>query len=292
MGISFIEWRRGTLAARKKLVSARGITCIARWASNCLEEKIMRQSRLIAMATSIILAAALSAPAFGANPARPGTINYVEGQVSIAGQPLDAQAIGSAELQPGQSLDTQIGKAELLLTPGAFFRLGDNSSVTMISPTLTDTELRLEKGEATVEVAELHPENNLVIAEDGAKIRLIQTGFYDFDADNNLVRVYEGEAQVEVNGQDLTVEAGHQIVFNAGASMKTEKFNKDQVQDDLYRWSSLRSSYLAEANFDQAQDYQAGTYGGGWDWDPYYGAYTFVPGDGIFYSPFGWGFYS
>src|SRR6266404_939142 len=71
MGISFIEWRRGTLAARKKLVSARGITCIARWASNCLEEKIMRQSRLIAMATSIILAAALSAPAFGATPRRP-----------------------------------------------------------------------------------------------------------------------------------------------------------------------------------------------------------------------------
>src|SRR5260370_37409665 len=163
----------------------------------------------------------------------------------------------------------------------------------MIWPTLTDTELRLDKGEATVEVAELHSENNLVIAEDGAKIRLIQTGFYDFDADNNLVRVYEGEAQVEVNGQDLTVENGHQIVFNAGA-MKTEKFNKDQIQDDLYRWSSLRSSYLAEANVDRAQDYQMATnwYGAGWDWDPYYGSYTFIPGDGIFYSPFGWGFYS
>src|SRR5260370_2072430 len=137
MGISFIEWRRGTLAARKTLGSARGITCIARWASNCLEEKIMRQSRLIAMATSIILAAALSAPAFGANPARPGTVNYAEGQVSIAGQPLDAQAIGSAEFQPGQSLDTPIRKAEIFLTPGAFFRPRTNTSVTPTSPTLT-----------------------------------------------------------------------------------------------------------------------------------------------------------
>jgi len=72
----------------------------------------------------------------------------------------------------GQSLKTQAGKAELLLTPGVFFRLGDNSSPTMISPSLTDTELRLDKGEATVEVAELHPENNVGIAEDGAKIRL------------------------------------------------------------------------------------------------------------------------
>src|SRR5260370_10594886 len=162
----------------------------------------------------------------------------------------------------------------------------------MIWPTLTDTELRLDKGEATVEVAELHSENKLVIAEDGAKIRLIQTGFYDFDADNNLVRVYEGEAQVEVNGQDLTVENGHQIVFHAGAPMKTEKFNKDQIQDDLYRWSSLRSSYLAEANFDQAQDYQVGSYGGGCVWDPYFGAFTVVPAYRPFYTPFHFDFSS
>src|SRR5260370_36365488 len=75
--------------------------------------------------------------------------------------------------------------------------------------------------------------------------------------------------------------------------MKPEKFDKEQVQDDLYRWSSLRSSYLAEANVDRAQDYQVGSwYGAGWDWDPYYGAYTFIPGNGIVYSPFGWGFYS
>src|ERR1700737_5507652 len=127
----------------------------------------MRQSRLIAGVTSIILAAALSAPAFGANPARPGSLNYVEGQASISGQLLDAKAIGTAELQPGQSLDTQVGKAEILLTPGTFLRLGDNSSITMLSPSLTDTELRLDKGRATVEVAELHQQNNLIVVEHG-----------------------------------------------------------------------------------------------------------------------------
>jgi hypothetical protein len=259
------------------------------------------QSRVIGIA-SVFMAAALSVPAWGAdsarpenakaNPARPGSLNYVEGQASIERQSLGPEAIGKTELQPGQSLETLVGKAELLLTPGVFFRLGDNSSVTMISPTLTDTELRLDKGEATVEVAELHPENNVVIAEDGAKVRLTKTGFYDFDADHYIVRVYQGEADVEVNGQDVKEENAHQIAFNAGASMKPVKFDKDQVQDDLYRWSSLRSSYLAEANVDRAQDYQVGSYGTGWDWDPYYGAYTFIPGDGIFYSPFGWGFYS
>ena len=60
-----------------------------------------------------------------------------------------------------------------------------------------------------------------------------------------------------------------------------------------YRWSSLRSSYTAEANVDRAQTYtMGGWYAPGWDWDPYFSCYTFIPGDGIFYSPFGWGFYS
>src|SRR5258706_14874816 len=261
----------------------------------------MRQSRLIAI-SSVFLAAALSIPAWGtdpadagkakANPARPGSLNYVEGEASIEGQNLGPEAIGKTELQPGQSLETGAGKAEILLTPGVFLRLGDNSSVTMISPSLTNTELRLDKGEASVEVAQLHPENNIVIGEGGAKVRFTKTGFFAFDADHDVVRVYEGQATVEVNGQNIEVKNEHQLAFNAGASLKPEKFDKN-TQDDLYKWSSLRSSYLAEANVDRAQVYQMGNwYGAGWDWDPYYSAYTFIPGDGIFYSPFGWGFYS
>ena len=262
----------------------------------------MTHSKLMDIA-SVLLAAALSVPAWGAdsahperttaNPARPGSLNYVEGQASLEGQSLGPEAIGKTELHAGQSLETQAGKAELLLTPGVFFRLGDNSSATMISLTLTNTELRLDKGEATVEVAELHPENNVVIAEGAAKTRLSKTGFYDFDAEHDIVRVYQGEANIDVNGHNIKVENDHQLAFNAGASMTPEKFNKEKDQDDLYRWSSLRSAYLAEANVDRAQDHQEGYwYGAGWDWDPYYAAYTFIPGDGIFYSPFGWGFYS
>jgi hypothetical protein len=57
----------------------------------------------------------------------------------------------------------------------------------------------------------------------------------------------------------------------------------------------LRSGYLSEANVDAAWIYISGGvgwYGPGWYWDPWFRAYTFVPGDGTLYSPFGWGFYS
>ncbi|PYX50482.1 MAG: hypothetical protein DMG76_34555 [Acidobacteria bacterium] len=82
----------------------------------------------------VCLIAALSVPAWSANSDRrsaiPGTLNYVEGYASIGEQTLDSKAIGSAELQAGQVLATENGKAEVLLTP--FLRLGSNSSVERI----------------------------------------------------------------------------------------------------------------------------------------------------------------
>src|SRR5258708_17533608 len=162
----------------------------------------------------------------------------------------------------------------------------------MISPSLTDMELRLDKGRAMVEIAEIHPQNNLMIVQDGDTVRLSKTGLYEFDSDNDQVRVYEGQADVRHMDRDIEVKSKHQVALGANASLKPEKFDTKQA-DDLYNWSSLRSSYVAEANVDRAQVYAMGNwYGSGWDWDPYFGTYAYIPGDGIFYSSFGWGFYS
>src|SRR5437764_1174944 len=61
--------------------------------------------------------------------AGPGTLNYTEGRVSVDGQSLAQHSSGEL-LQPGQTLDTaDNGYAEVLLTPGAFLRVGNNSEV-------------------------------------------------------------------------------------------------------------------------------------------------------------------
>ena len=75
--------------------------------------------------------------------------------------------------------------------------------------------------------------------------------------------------------------------------MKAAKFDKKTDEDDLYRFSSLRSSYLAQANAQAPQVYVSSGYwpAAGWWWNPWVGGYTFIPAAGIFYSPFGWGFY-
>ena len=256
--------------------------------------------RQFALATLVVAILALpSAADTHSNTAVPGTLNYVEGQVDLGSQALDSKSVGSVQVSPGQSINTNNGKAEILLTPGVFLRLGPNSSIEMVSPSLTSTQLTLNQGEALVEVDEIHPENDIRITENGTSTRLEKTGLYDFDDDHNTVRVFNGMAMVRDNDRDVKVKGGHELVLGNGAKAKARKFDKSAMQaTDLYRWSSLRSDYLADANVNAARIYYTngwygpGWIGAGWYWSPWYSAYTFIPGDGIFYNPFGWGFYS
>ena len=246
-----------------------------------------------------LFAALLCSTVWGSVPPQPGTVNYVEGQAAIGGQALNDKSVGSARLEAGQSLTTEKGKAEILLTPGIFLRLGDHSSLQMVSPGLADTVMTLQKGRAMVEVADIHPANNVRVEQGRSSTRLLKAGLYDFDADRDLVRVFDGKAEVQAGDKDIEVKGGHQLDLNAAGKLKAGKFDKTASVDDFYRWASLRSSYLAEANVDAARRYSGvggwyseGWYGNGWYWDPWFSAYTFVPADGIFFDPFGWGFYS
>ncbi len=258
----------------------------------------------------LFLAAVLSVPAWGdnasPNSAVPGTLNYVEGQVYVGDQPLDHNSVGKTTVEVGETLRTETGKAEILLTPGVFLRAGDNTSVKLISTGLADTEVKVTHGHAMVEVDQIYPQNDLRIEEGDSVATITKSGLYDFDLQQHQMRVFDGEAIVKNGDNQIKLKGGHELTIATGAE-KSEKFNKKASNgDDLYRWSSLRSDYVAEANVDAARIvvaddwYGAGWYGpgfwgggwGGWYWDPWFSAFTFLPGGGIFYSPFGWGFYS
>jgi len=135
----------------------------------------MKRARLQAI-SGLFLAALFCGPANGAAPPQPGTINYLEGQASLNGQALTQSAVGAVTIEGGQVLTTQNGRAEILLTPGIFFRIGNNAAVQMDSSGLANTVLTLQRGRALVEVANILPENNVVINENGASTRLLKPG--------------------------------------------------------------------------------------------------------------------
>jgi hypothetical protein len=247
------------------------------------------------MPIALLGMAIAATPLFGdqaAQPARPGAVNYVEGNAFLDGRQLSPQSVGSADLNAGQELTTEHGKAEILLTPGVFLRIDENSAVKMISPEIMQTRVEIEHGRAALEVDELHKENNLEVTTAGVDTHITKTGYYEFNADQPMVMVFKGEAQVDAgNGKFEKVKGSHQMALVEGAHAKSDKFDTDNAQGALYQWSSLRSRYLAEQNQQVAEQY-AGMSGftPGWYWNPYGYGYTFIGAD-PFFSPFGWGFY-
>lgn len=262
---------------------------------------MMRRSVCVSiMSFVVVLIGSAGAWAQNPHPARPGSINYVEGVASIGTQALAPNSAGSIELEKGQTLTTEDGKVEVLLTPGVFLRLADNSSVRMVSHELANTEVAIEKGRAAVEVLDIHKENNIRIDLNDTSTKLLNKGLYEFDAGQNQVRVFKGKAEVYAGDRKVTLTSERALTLNTGGKLKAQNFDTRKYEDDFFRWSALRSGYLSEASADEARVYVgAGPgwygpnwYGPGWYWDPNFLAYTFLPGDGIFYSPFGWGFYS
>lgn len=252
----------------------------------------------------LFLAINLCTPTWGAvenkPPARPGSVNYVEGQAAIDGVVLNANSPGNVELERGQTLTTQAGKVEILLTPGVFLRIADNSSVKMISPELANTEVSVEKGRAMVEALDVRKENYIRIDQNDANTRILKNGLYDFDANNCEVRVLKGAAEVTANDQKIKLGGEHEVALDTAGKLKARGFDTRPYEDESFRWSALRSGYLSEAAADEARVYVGvgpgwygpGWYGPGWYWNPWFGAWTFLPAEGIYYSPFGWRFYS
>src|SRR5580658_7896021 len=196
-----------------------------------------------------LFAAGLVAAAQGGMP-QPGAINYTEGQVSINGQAI--RGARNTTLQPGQILQTQDGKAEMLLTPGVFLRLNNHSQARLTSASITDTRVELLQGEAMVEAAQVEPANNLAIGDAGFSSQIDKRGIYEFNADQPKVVVYDGEVTVSNGNRTENVKKGHQLALvPQNEKLKTQSFNVNNP-DPLYSWSRLRSEYMAEANMSSA----------------------------------------
>src|SRR5947209_2651596 len=142
---------------------------------------------------ALISLATLSVAAFAQNTvsARAGTLNYIEGQVSVEGRQLASGPQSNKSLNAGETLSTANGKAEILLTPGIFLRVGANSTVKMVLPNLTQTEVSLEQGRANVEVDQISQQNRILVDLPNAQAQILKKGLYAFDSANSNVSVFE-----------------------------------------------------------------------------------------------------
>lgn len=225
--------------------------------------------------------------------AQSGTVQYVEGTVYANGQRVERKFGQFPALRQGEELRTEDGRAEVLLTPGAFLRVSDHSSVRMLSNRLSDTRVEVLTGSVMVECDELLKDNAVSLVYQGDSVQLEKHGLYRLDTSPAQFRVYDGEAAIQSASGETRLKTGKRA--DLGGVLVAQRFDRQLSIDDFYQWSSQRSSNLAYATITTSQSVlNNGTAWrtGGWMWSSLLDEYTYLPGAGLLYSPFGWGFWS
>ncbi|HSE98030.1 MAG TPA: FecR family protein, partial [Blastocatellia bacterium] len=185
---------------------------------------------------------------------RGGMINAVEGEVMARIDRKDWQkAYARIELRNGDRIKTGFNsRAELLLNPGSFLRLSENTEVVYTDTSATNLKLRLIKGEAIIEVAvndmvgHLDSAHSLItVLTSKAEYAILPGGIYRFGIDaggSEEVKVRKG--RIVVNG--AIVREGKRAVITNGTPVIYD-FDRDE-SDSFDEWSRARAKLLVQIN--------------------------------------------
>jgi hypothetical protein len=266
------------------------------------------------MAVLLAVLLALGAATASAQPvisAKSGVIAYVEGKVLLGDQALEYSVTKFPDIKENEVVRTEDGRAEILLTPGVILRLGENSSLKLLTNRLIDTRLEMLTGSAVVEADDIAKDTAVTIVSKNGVVALSKAGIYRFDSAPARLKVFKGLADVKLSGDTIPVGAGRMLLLD-GTSASVQKFNTEET-DALDHWSHRRGEYLALANVSAAKSlldsgqyspssgWGLGTLGIGlgmnnclnsWAFNQWYGMYTYMPCRGYMNSPYGYRFWS
>ncbi len=183
-----------------------------------------------------------------------GLINYHEGAVFLDDQPLEQKFGAFSSLKQGSTLRTEKGRVEILLTPGVFLRVDENSAIRMLSNSLTDTRVEFLRGAVILDsnaAAAPAPGSSLVMTYKTYELRFPKPGVYRLDSEPEILETYTGEAEVIAQGQaPKTIDESHQFFFGIGA--ETNKYG-DGAIDNFSEWARNRAETIAADNEAAAQ---------------------------------------
>lgn len=254
---------------------------LTQWGGIMQDERfhMLKQSRISSALVLMGMTAAFSSAQM-VTSAQSGTLHYFDGDVSIDGASLQQKAARFPVIKEQSVLRTGQGRAEVLLTPGVFLRVGENSAVKMLDTRLISTRVELLSGTVIVESDDPQmsiKDSPVALVYKDYEIRPLKHGLMEIGSDPAEMKIYKGEAAVDITSGAstnlrATVKEGRMLTFTA--ALLTENFN-DKVGDDLYLWARDRSQSLSAANMSSARSLNsgyAGGFGSGYGYDPLYGS--------------------
>ena len=233
-----------------------------------------------------------------------GGINFITGDVTIerGGKALQQPVTDQDNLENGDVLTTGLsGRVEVLLNPGSYLRIAENSAFEMTDTSLQHLRIKLLRGSAIIEaVGTDDTELSIQVDTPDTSAVVLKRGIYRFNVlrgGGTEVLVRKGRALV--GPMALVVKSGKMVtVTRSGNMSEVAKIGKRE-KDALELWSHDRAEYLASINRSMAPtivnigvDIWA-SYNdryGAWAYDDRRRCYVYMPGRGGASSPYGYGY--
>src|SRR6266550_7988013 len=275
----------------------------------------MRRARIAFITSLFVFAVAVSFPASTYTQttrdkfvisAKAGGVNAVTGRATVRsrGNTEWQQLTIKEDLETGDIVRTGLdGRVEMLLNPGSYLRLGENSEFELADNSLQNLEVRLIRGTAVVEATGAEDTELLInIITPHTRLAIVRRGLYRLNVvpgDGTELIVRKG--RVMLDDSHTKVKAGNKVIFSnhSFSIAKLEQTDKKNL-DGLETWSKQRAEIVAQANQKirgrdmnllmaslNGWDHRFSAYGGIWMFNAASSCYTFVPFFMGWGSPYG-----
>lgn len=239
--------------------------------------------------------------------AKAGGVSYATGAVRVDRMATKKRHILAKgdEINDGDIIAVgETGNAEILLNPGSFLRLAENTDIQFADTNLESLLLKMINGSALIEASAVGGEGgaDIRIVTPHSTVSLEKSGIYRLNVTANATEVFVWKGTATVGNE--IVKAGRKAILQKGATAVVAKFDKDESRDALDLWSKDRSKELAKINSKiKSRDltrafsgysssfYDFNRFGGFWAFNRLTGTYCYVPyGFGYGSSPYGYSY--
>jgi len=185
--------------------------------------------------------------------ARAGGVNATSGRAEVRSTlSADWQLLNVTDnLTAGDFVRTgRDGLVEMLLNPGSYLRVGENSEFQLTNNSLDALEIKLIRGTAIIEATGSdETELAINITTPHAKMLIVRRGLYRVNVvpgDNTELIVRKG--RVLLADSHTKIKSGNKVIFNSTTFSVARLTGADKGKDTFEAWSKERAGTLASAN--------------------------------------------
>lgn len=182
--------------------------------------------------------------------AHAGHVNHVSGTVQVRPGPNGpAKALaGGDQLLPGIQVETgDNSQVEVLLNPGTFLRVAENSEFLILSAKLADLRILLRRGSFLIETGN-EPNPSLRIQTPLGMAFVESKGIFRVNALPLETEFLSFGGNLILGSRKVNINEGQRVTVNHLGAGPVESFDTKSSRDTLANWSRERANYLAKAN--------------------------------------------